>query len=471
MDTSPGTKAVEVMQSYHKDLFKKPSGVPMKKVRKKVLDEESYVEAIGKIIQRDFFPDLEKLKAQNEYLDAMERNNISKLKELYEKYSGKKPPIQRIQSPATFETPANIHNSQEEHKLVDEPEAQDSENQAQKDKQISLDQYLNSHTSQDNESFEDLLTEAEMKHREKYSFLYGEEEKSVSEQEKRLALPSIEDQANNEEKKAQLDMWGYRNRNYIMFTPDGVQLTKEQQMEINKNRQKVVHTNTRLIVNPFNEVQSKEAINELAKTQAKILDGKIGVDGKELLKPETPKVNGFSFVREPSPSPSLMGSPLMTWGEIEGTPFRLDGGDTPLPRSQGPSFKISEPPRREQIALALAEKVGEKNRDQKKRNLDAQRKQLAQTPRPNTSAIDRLSTMPPAARRLATARLKLGVNSDLLSTYSPSPLTRQHTPKTPKRASTPLVNVKSKKSHVTEVSTDDLLNISLPKRQRASDFF
>lgn len=63
-----------------------------------------------------------------------------------------------------------------------------------------------------------------------------------------------------------------------------------------------------------------------------VLDGKIGVDGKELLKPETPQVAGFSFVRSPSPSPSVVGSPLMTWGEIEGTPFRLDGSDTPLPR-------------------------------------------------------------------------------------------------------------------------------------------
>ncbi|CAH1959317.1 unnamed protein product [Acanthoscelides obtectus] len=396
----------------------------------------------------------------------MERNDTSKLKELYEKYSGKKPPIQRLPSPATFETPANIH-SQNEDQVFEE--IQDKDDEKPKEKHVSLDQYLNSHTSQDNESFEELLIEAEMRHKEKYSFLYGEEEKTVSEQEKMLTLPSIEQQAKCCEKKPQLDMWGYKNKNYIMFTPDGVQLTKEEQAEVNKNRQEVVHTNTRLTVNPFNEVQSKETINELAKTQAKVLDGKIGVDGKELLKPDTPKVNGFSFVREPSPSPSLISSPLMTWGEIEGTPFRLDGGDTPLPRSQGPSFKISEPPRREQIALALAEKVGEKNRDQKKRNLDAQRRQL-QSPRPNTSAVDRLSTMSPAARRLATARLKLGVNSDLMSTYSPSPQSRQLTPKTPKRVSTPLV--KSKKAQpTTEVSTDDLLNISLPKRHRASDFF
>lgn len=46
---------------------------------------------IGKIIQKDFFPDLEKLKAQNSYLEAVERNDVIKLRELYAKYSGKTP--------------------------------------------------------------------------------------------------------------------------------------------------------------------------------------------------------------------------------------------------------------------------------------------------------------------------------------------------------------------------------------------
>lgn len=31
----------------------------------------------------------------------------------------------------------------------------------------------------------------------------------------------------------------------------------------------------------------------------------------------------------------------MTWGEIESTPFRLDGSDTPIAeRNHGPSFKV-----------------------------------------------------------------------------------------------------------------------------------
>lgn len=191
---------------------------------------------------------------------------------------------------------------------------------------------MNSHTSQDNESFEELMIESEQKNREKYSYLYNEEEKSEIENKKLLALPSIAAQCALPEKKLNVDTWTYKNKNYIMYVPDGVGLTKEEELESNKRRLEVVHCNTRLTENPFNDLQSNETITELAKTQAKVLDGKIGVDGKEILQSDTPKVNGFSFVRSPSPYPGVAQSPLMTWGEIEGTPFRLDGSDTPLVR-------------------------------------------------------------------------------------------------------------------------------------------
>lgn len=70
----------------------------------------------------------------------------------------------------------------------------------------------------------------------------------------------------------------------------------------------------------------------------------------------------------------VMDSPLMTWGEIEGTPFRLDGADTPLRTAQGPSFKMAAPPKREKIALALAEKAGERHRERKLKALEAARR-------------------------------------------------------------------------------------------------
>ena len=163
-----------------------------------------------------------------------------------------------------------------------------------------------------------------------------------------------------------------------MYVPDGVELTPDERIDLAKKKQIVVHENTRLRINPFNEQQNKETINELAKNQSKANDGKIGVDGKEIVRNPTPRVNGFSFVATPSPRPGECESPLMTWGQIEGTPFRLDGGDTPLLRtSQGPSFRMAEPPKREQLALQLAEKAGERHRDRKNKALEAARKSLA----------------------------------------------------------------------------------------------
>lgn len=53
------------------------------------------LQQIGKIIERDYFPDLEKLKAQNEYLEAMEQNDIRRMRELHAKYSGNKPTSER----------------------------------------------------------------------------------------------------------------------------------------------------------------------------------------------------------------------------------------------------------------------------------------------------------------------------------------------------------------------------------------
>lgn len=40
-----------------------------------------------KIIARDFFPDLAKLRAQKEYMEAMEKNDLVKMRELALKYA------------------------------------------------------------------------------------------------------------------------------------------------------------------------------------------------------------------------------------------------------------------------------------------------------------------------------------------------------------------------------------------------
>lgn len=378
---SPGSAALETAKNI-KDLsvFKTPIG-RAKRTKSKILDEESYIEKIGDIIQRDFFPHLEKLKAQNEYIEALEQNDTKKMRELYEKYSFERPRTERLASPATFETPVHKENSSD-----DEPESSRSasaESEVKKleaeEQKIGLDEFLSNNTSEDNASFEEILVENEKKHRLKYAWLYKTETEP-----KILAVESDKDQplaieGRNKKLAFEIDTWSYINKNYIMYVPDGVELTLDEKIELAKKRQVVIHSNTRLKVNPFNEQQNKETINELAKIQSKANDGKIGVDGKEIVRTDTPRINGYTILGTPSPMPDgILDSPIMTWGQIEGTPFRLDGGDTPLLHSsQGPSFRMAEPTKREKIAMQLVEKAGERNRDKKIKALNAARRSLA----------------------------------------------------------------------------------------------
>lgn len=478
---SPGSQALKIAKNM-KDLavFKKPLGVAKKykKLRPKILDEDTYIKRMGEIIQRDFFPHLGKLQAQNQYLDALEQNDVKRMRELYEKYSSGRPTTERPASPATFETPMNkIESEDEQFKSTkvpkDIPANSDTKEKDKTEPTTGLDAYLSIHTSEDNASFEEMMIEAEKKLRLKYAWLYEAEENCKAltngKSSDTLAIEGSNDKPN------QLDSWNYQNKNYIMYVPDGVELTPDERIDLAKKKQMVIHENTRLRTNPFNEQQNKETINELAKNQSKANDGKIGVDGKEIVRNPTPRVNGFSFVATPSPRPGECESPLMTWGQIEGTPFRLDGGDTPLLRtSQGPSFRMAEPPKREQLALQLAEKAGERHRDRKNKALEAARKSLA-TPSPR-STIDRLSTMSPAARRLATQKLRIA------STPSPRRALSSRTPSIGIRTpSTPRINTVSKPENHLElknnsvrcqgpVLTDNLLNLPL-QRQRAADFF
>lgn len=204
-------------------------------------------------------------------------------------------------------------------------------------------------------------------------------------------------------------------------------------MEMANRKQEINYSNTRLHYNPFNENQNKETITELAKIQSKNLTGKVGVDGNILQQTNSNNndgIRGFNFVKTPSPYPGEICSPLMTWGEIEGTPFRLDGSDTPIRLSAGPSFHINATPRREAIALELAEKAGERMRSQKQKALDTARRNIG-SPYLRSSA-DKLAAMSPAVKRLATTKLGLRSSSILTPTpftisKTPSPLIRKNT--------------------------------------------
>lgn len=190
--------------------------------------------------------------------------------------------------------------------------------------------------------------------------------------------------------------------------------------------------------------------------QSKNVVNRVGIDGNTLAESvRAGNRNAFTFVKTPSPHPGVAESPLMTWGELEGTPFRLDGSDTPIRPIGGPSFFMAETSKRESLGHALAIKAGERMREQKAKNLEARKNIASPYIR---STIDRLASMSPAAKRLASSR-RIGVRDTLL-TPSPS-LTPSHKSATPSplvRRKTPLIRTPKTAASKTAL-TDDLLNI------------
>lgn len=121
----------------------------------------------------------------------------------------------------------------------------------------------------------------------------------------------------------------------------GVEYSAQELIEQRKHKgRQVNHQNTHFTENPFGKAGSKEVLQKAAHHKALINKGKIGHDGRELLASHTPQVNGFKLMGTPSPAPGMEESPLMTWGEVEGTPLRLEASETFPSHTPGPVFKV-----------------------------------------------------------------------------------------------------------------------------------
>ncbi|CAH4027842.1 splicing factor ESS-2 homolog isoform X1 [Pieris brassicae] len=453
----PGEAALQNMQILKSEssVFKVPK-VPIKKNARKaqVLDEEEYVEGISKIIQRDFFPDLEKLKAQNDYLEATENKDFARLREIARKYSGSRPPTEPYNSPATFDTPGVDRPQSPSERDLRPPDTSSVNKSTDITDNHTLDSFLASHTSEDNASYDRVIALENKKKATKLASQFEAEILSKALVDSALALPSIEQQADQMERPHELDTWRYRAKNYIMYVPDGAESQKP------GAKPELQYHNTKLQNQPFDYVKNQEAISAIARTQGSNDKGKIGVDGVSISGDKPP--TAYELLATPSPRPGVGPdqSPLMTWGEIEGTPFRLDGGDTPLPAvGAGAAYRILEGGARERIAMQLAEQVAKRRRPTTPRRTP--------TPQSFRTNTERLASMSPAARKLAakhllSPRLKLTPNDMGISHPSKTP--------TPRR---PLVATPVRDTGNSDNITDNLLQINVSKRSRlkAQDFF
>ncbi|MEE6526334.1 hypothetical protein FKM82_026934, partial [Ascaphus truei] len=149
---------------------------------REVLGEEKYIQNLQKIIQRDFFPDVEKLRAQREYLEAEESGDLEKMRQIAIKFgssSGKlsrETPLPYI-TPATFETPTGVLGTPSMASKRRGGDEGDGEKTEEDPEELpGLDSFLAKHTSEDNASFEQIMEVAKEKERCRNFWLYEAED-------------------------------------------------------------------------------------------------------------------------------------------------------------------------------------------------------------------------------------------------------------------------------------------------------
>uniref|UniRef100_G3TP86 Ess-2 splicing factor homolog n=1 Tax=Loxodonta africana TaxID=9785 RepID=G3TP86_LOXAF len=442
--------------------------------KQQILDEEEYIEGLQTVIQRDFFPDVEKLQAQKEYLEAEENGDLERMRQIAIKFGSalgkmsREPPPPYV-TPATFETPEvytgpGMVGSKPQPRGRGPEDGETGEEEEEKEPLPSLDVFLSRYTSEDNASFQEIMEVAKEKSRARHAWLYQAEEEFEKRQEDSLAVPSAEQQA-IESNQTGVETWKYKAKNSLMYYPEGV--PDEEQLFKKSASVHRIHASQ----GPFSQALSRSQLQQAAALNAQHKQGKVGPDGKELIPQESPRVGGFGFVATPSPAPGVNESPLMTWGEVENTPLRVEGPETPyVDRTPGPAFKILEPGRRERLGLKMANEAAAKNRAKKQEALRRVTENLASlTPKGLSPA------MSPALQRLVSRTASKYTDRALRASYTPSPARSVHLktpaggPQTPTGTPAPGSATRTPLIQDPASITDNLLQ--LPARRKASDFF
>lgn len=218
------------------------SGVHFNRQNKpvKVLDEDTFIEKLEKIIEKDFFPDLERLKVKQAYYEAIKANDYNKIKELHTKYNNllaksdpdKSATTTPSMTPRYFDggsTPTFVQaksgkKTTETPYANEEPPVFSSESSQVNEKpfneEISLDKFLSQNTSEDNVSFDVLMHDSKKEERKKVhqSWLFEKEKLHQLKYDEALMLENGDSRKNNDVTKS-LDTWTYKSKNTLMYIP------------------------------------------------------------------------------------------------------------------------------------------------------------------------------------------------------------------------------------------------------------
>ncbi|KAF8245123.1 hypothetical protein K440DRAFT_655708 [Wilcoxina mikolae CBS 423.85] len=372
---APGPSKALIRKSTDTDLMPPP---PLKRIKRppKVLDEDTYTDALSEIIARDFFPGLLETKHQQEYLDALESRDVEWIAEASRKLTEVMNTPQHRRRGTSFATP-RLRDGLATPVVGSTPGAtprpvgeQEQQKKPPLNTSLSLDAFQSKYTSEDNASFNVILDKQNEKRRNAYAFLWNgnhipgfrtkayqkrlkaqEEEKERNGDQKLIVAP--------DERPAIPNTWKAEPRNGLMFTPDGSPPPPEiSEKERELPPRAVVYSNTRMPPPaPIQERPSSPtstAIDDSIAGRPRPIESESDFGFRNA---ETPRVNGYSFVDSaPSPSPASLGAPPLTWGSVAAI------SDTTATTAAPSPFKIAATPRRELLHHRMVEKVAKNKR-------------------------------------------------------------------------------------------------------------
>ncbi|KAL0354342.1 UNVERIFIED_CONTAM: Splicing factor ESS-2 [Sesamum angustifolium] len=404
-----------------------------------VLDEDTYVTAIEKIIERDFFPDIPKLRDRLDWLQAVRTQDPvlirdAQLKILERRRVRKSGDATDASTRSTTATPGStffrntsvtpsLYNEHKENFLSDEHDGGGDGGEEPVDVSLSLDEFCRKYTSEDNESFSRIMEKVNRKRKEKYGYLLECGASEVDGGNNLIENGNIRERIDtdgygtSDQPVSTLEGWKYTPKNLLMYHPADrgeAPLTEEERaLRLKGLTKEISRSNTRF----HGKTMDANALKDDDDNVAVLYTPVAGATPVPVSYRDGDKLK--SFVKTPSPAPGVDESPFITWGEIEGTPLRLESEDTPIDiggSGEGAQFKIPIPPSRDVKAHSLSREAARKLRERSKMF----HKPPLPSPVRGGSASPSTRTLSPAAQKFmrnAIAKSSRSIDESLRASY------------------------------------------------------
>ncbi|KAL4537884.1 hypothetical protein Ndes2526B_g04255 [Nannochloris sp. 'desiccata'] len=380
-----------------------PSRAP-KRGREVVLEEEEWVAKMDGIIERDFFPELGRLQDKVAWLEAVRSGDSERIRQAQLQIAHRRQSLhqqqQQLQQNTQYrqgqqQTPSTrtrgrnggytpYNTDFQPHSAGDLNGGGINGDDGISIPPVSLDTFLASHTSEDNASFHDILEKTNKRRRERVIATLGAPSNDPT-----LLLTDGKERTDGFGTSGQpIDTqpgWKYTAKNMLMYdgsTRNSLALSKRELAGLVPGPPPAInHSATRLHQQVQRHAKLLHAAGGGAGSDTTSIDTES--TGAEMTEEEEEKgrrgdqsapgvrggvagrANNYDILATPSFDPGVDASPLITWGNIEATPMRIEAEDLPpggLLSGSGnggkATFKITESSKRERKALELARKAG-----------------------------------------------------------------------------------------------------------------